>query len=219
MTDSPSAARQRKPRVRLSAAQRRESILVAATDVFAESGYRRGKVSAVAARLGVSEPVVFQNFGSKAALYSAVLDRAVTGVCDRLTAAVDQGTTVAELLAAFLAPAHVEQFHAPGSLGFLFADASSLTAEPAVGDTARHALQRFAAVLADLLGRGQRSGGIREDLDTAAAAWWLVSMLSTRAFRAVVMPDRDALEAKLTAMTMDTLTVREPVRDQPGDGG
>jgi AcrR family transcriptional regulator len=27
--------------------------------------------------IGVSEPVIFQNFGSKAALYAAVLDRVV----------------------------------------------------------------------------------------------------------------------------------------------
>src|SRR5215469_14267528 len=62
-------------RTRLSAEQRRESILQAAVEVFAASGYRAGKVSEVAARVGVSEPVVFQNFGSKAALFAAVLDR------------------------------------------------------------------------------------------------------------------------------------------------
>ncbi|MGP3952189.1 TetR/AcrR family transcriptional regulator [Streptomyces sp. 7N604] len=206
MNPSRSAAREQKPRVRLPAEQRRESILVAATEVFAESGYRRGKVSAVAARLGVSEPVVFQNFGSKAALYSAVLDRAVTEVCGTLAAAVDRGVAVSRLLTEFLDPAHVERFHAPGSLGFLFADASSLTAEPGVGDAARHALQRFAEAFADLLRRGQGSGDIRTDLDPVAGAWWLLSMLSTRTFRAAVMPDRDAVEGRLTSMTLGALT-------------
>src|SRR5215475_11691601 len=62
-------------RTRLPADQRRESILDAATEVFAEAGYRAGKVSEVAARVGVTEPVIFQNFGSKSALYTAVLDR------------------------------------------------------------------------------------------------------------------------------------------------
>ena len=41
--------------------------------MFAEAGYRAGKVSDVAARVGVTEPVIFQNFGSKAALFAAVL--------------------------------------------------------------------------------------------------------------------------------------------------
>src|SRR5579859_5911224 len=63
-------------RTRLSAAERRETILRAAAEVFAEAGYSAAKVSDVAARVGVSEPVVFQNFGSKAALFSAVVERA-----------------------------------------------------------------------------------------------------------------------------------------------
>src|SRR5215471_14679276 len=62
-------------RTRLPAGERRESILRAATTVFAQAGYRAAKVSDVAARVGVTEPVIFQNFGSKAALYAAVLDR------------------------------------------------------------------------------------------------------------------------------------------------
>src|SRR5947208_14385933 len=62
-------------RTRLTAEQRRESILNAASEVFAAAGYRAAKVSDVAARIGVSEPVIFQNFGSKEALYAAVLDR------------------------------------------------------------------------------------------------------------------------------------------------
>jgi AcrR family transcriptional regulator len=63
-------------RARLPAAERRETILRAAATVFAESGYRAAKVSDVAARVGVSEPVIFQNFGSKAALFTAVVGRA-----------------------------------------------------------------------------------------------------------------------------------------------
>ena len=46
-------------RTRLNAAQRRESILAAAVEVFSAAGYRAGKVSDVAALVGVSEPVIF----------------------------------------------------------------------------------------------------------------------------------------------------------------
>ena len=104
-----------------------------------------------------------QNFGSKAALFAAVLDRAVTEVCDALNQAAESGTTVSDLLTAFLAPDHMERFHAPGSFGFLFADASSLTTEPGVEEAVRHALRRLAAALADLLRRGQCDRDIRAD--------------------------------------------------------
>ncbi len=57
-----------------------KTILRAAAEVFAQAGYCAGKVSDVAARVGVTEPVIFQNFGSKAALFAAVLERAAAEV-------------------------------------------------------------------------------------------------------------------------------------------
>jgi AcrR family transcriptional regulator len=82
-------------RRRLPAAERRETILRAASAVFAESGYRAAKVSEVAARVGVTEPVIFQNFGSKAALFAAVIERAAAEVrtaLDALPATGDPAT-------------------------------------------------------------------------------------------------------------------------------
>lgn len=66
----------------MPAAERRETILRAAAEVFAQAGYRAGKVSDVAARVGVTEPVIFQNFGSKAALFALAL-RALTPPASR----------------------------------------------------------------------------------------------------------------------------------------
>jgi AcrR family transcriptional regulator len=79
MTAANPAARRAGPparRTRLPAAERRETILRAAAEVFAAAGYRAAKVSDVAAQVGVTEPVIFQNFGSKAALFAAVVERA-----------------------------------------------------------------------------------------------------------------------------------------------
>ena len=95
-------------RRRLPAAERRETILRAASAVFAESGYRAAKVSEVAARVGVTEPVIFQNFGSKAALFAAVIERAaaeVRAALDALPATGDPvtGDPVTGLLAHVLA--------------------------------------------------------------------------------------------------------------------
>jgi AcrR family transcriptional regulator len=190
------------PRARLTAEQRRESILAAAVEVFAEQGYRRGRVPEIAARLGVSEPVVFQNFGTKAALFRAVLARAADTACATLATAVEQGASVSELLATVLSPAHVERFHEPGALGAVFADAASLTADPDVGEAARQAIQRIGAALADLLAHGQRAGDVRADLDPSAGAWWLMSLLSARAFRTASAPAPEAVEAELAAMTL-----------------
>lgn len=190
----------------MTPAQRRESILSVATEVFADTGYQRTKVSAISARVGVSEPVVFQNFGTKAALYEAVLDHAVSHVCATLTEAVQAGRSITELLADFLEPDHMARFHARGSLGFLFADAFTLTGEPELREAVHTAHCRFAETFAELIRAGQREGAVRRDLDPHAAAWWLMSLLHARTFRTAFMPEQQVLEGQLVAMTLDTLT-------------
>ena len=192
--------------MRLGAARRRETILAAATDVFAELGYRRGTVSTIAARIGVSEPVVFQNFGTKAALFHAVLDQLASTMCATLTDHAAHAGTVPELLAALVSPAHVEVLHAPGSPGALFAEAASLTAEPDVGTAARDAIHRVATTLADLLARGQRAGDIRADVDPVAGAWWLLSLMAARPFRTAIATDPTGVEDQLAAMTVTLLS-------------
>jgi len=63
-----------RPRRRLSAAERRERILAAATDLIAARGYADAPIDAIAKAAGVSPPVVYDHFASKLALYEAVLD-------------------------------------------------------------------------------------------------------------------------------------------------
>jgi AcrR family transcriptional regulator len=60
---------------RLPAEVRREQILEAATIVFARVGFREGSTAAIAAELGVSEPMLFRHFRSKRDMYLAALDR------------------------------------------------------------------------------------------------------------------------------------------------
>src|SRR6516165_52044 len=203
-------------RTRLPAAERRETILRAAAEVFAATGYRAGKVSDVAARVGVSEPVIFQNFGSKAALYAAVLDRVATEIRGELQALVGQHGSVSDLLAHVLSPSPGSPPHGPGSPGVLFADAATLTADPSLTEPARRAARTLADHLADLVRRGQADGEIRADADPKAAAWLLLSVLSTRPWRAAVMPDPHRLEGDLAALVLQALTAPTPAPPPTG---
>ncbi len=60
-------------RKRLSAASRRELIEASAAEVFAEHGYRGGSIAEIARRAGVTPPVVYDHFASKAALFRQLL--------------------------------------------------------------------------------------------------------------------------------------------------
>jgi AcrR family transcriptional regulator len=62
-------------RRRLSAAERREVIERAATEVFAQRGYRGASMGEIARRAGVSAPVLYDHFASKLDLHRRLLER------------------------------------------------------------------------------------------------------------------------------------------------
>jgi AcrR family transcriptional regulator len=64
-----------KPRKRLSAAERRQTIEGAATELFAERGYQGTSIDEIARRSGVTPPVVYDHFASKQDLYRRLLER------------------------------------------------------------------------------------------------------------------------------------------------
>jgi AcrR family transcriptional regulator len=235
-------------RTRLNAVQRRESILAAAVEVFSAAGYRAGKVSDVAALVGVSEPVIFQNFGSKAALFATVVDRVAGDVQAELERLAGQPGSAAGLLAHALEPGHPHgapghppgpgaaeagpHAHGPGAAeagphthgfgahGVLFSDAFALIGEPELTEAARRAARTIADHLADLIRRGQADGDIRADLDPGPVAWLLLSVLSTRAFRTAVAPDHDRVEDGITALALRLLDpgLLDPGIPGPGTG-
>lgn len=61
--------------VRMSAEERRESVIRAATAEFARGGYYGTSTEAIAKRVGVSQPYLFRLFPGKRALFLAVVQR------------------------------------------------------------------------------------------------------------------------------------------------
>lgn len=202
----PTSADSRGPR--LSGVERRASIVAAAMEVFSEVGYQRGTMAEVARRVGVTEPVIFQNFGSKAAVFAAVIEAAATRMSAAMEERVAVNGSVVGWLREMLAPAHLQRIHARGTVGVLFADAMALTADPTIANAAREAHTVVVGTLVRLLARGRREGELRPDVEPETAAWWLLSLLASQGFRrtATPGPDGDRIEAQLGAMTFRTLT-------------
>ncbi|MFE2356011.1 TetR/AcrR family transcriptional regulator [Streptomyces parvulus] len=61
--------------VRMSAEERRESVIRAATTEFARGGYYGTSTEAIAKRVGVSQPYLFRLFPGKKAIFLAVAER------------------------------------------------------------------------------------------------------------------------------------------------
>ncbi|MER7482976.1 helix-turn-helix domain-containing protein [Streptomyces sp. NPDC126510] len=60
---------------RMSAEERRESVIRAATTEFARGGYHGTSTEAIARRVGVSQPYLFRLFPSKKAIFLAAAER------------------------------------------------------------------------------------------------------------------------------------------------
>lgn len=72
-----------RPRRRLDTEERRDAILDAARSAYAEAAYAEVPASRIAEAAGASTALIFHYFGSKAGLYTAVVQDAVDRVADR----------------------------------------------------------------------------------------------------------------------------------------
>jgi AcrR family transcriptional regulator len=61
---------------RLPASERRQVILDAATSTFVKCGYHGAHMDAIAARAGVTKPILYRHFPSKLSLLLSIVDRA-----------------------------------------------------------------------------------------------------------------------------------------------
>ncbi len=80
-----------RPRVRMTGRERREQLLDVGRTLFAAKGFEATSIEEIAARAGVSKPVVYEHFGGKEGLYAVVVDREMSGLLDRLTSALSAG--------------------------------------------------------------------------------------------------------------------------------
>lgn len=133
---------------RMAAPERRELILAAAAGVFGERGYVGATTDAVAKAAGVSQPYVVRMFGTKAALFQAVLDRSLDRLIDEFRSEIAaQGPGSADLPMC-IGRRYVELLADRGLLLSLM-QAFMLGADLEIGPTARAGFLRVYRLLRD----------------------------------------------------------------------
>lgn len=94
-TDSSTSTSSEKPRrtrrTRMTGAERREQLLDIGRTLFAAKGFEGTSVEEIAAKAGVSKPVVYEHFGGKEGLYAVVVDREMRQLLDMVTSALTAG--------------------------------------------------------------------------------------------------------------------------------
>ncbi|MGI9092231.1 MAG: TetR family transcriptional regulator [Mycobacteriales bacterium] len=69
----------------MTGTERREQLLDVGRELFAERGFEAASIEEIAARAGVSKPVVYEHFGGKEGLYAVVVDREMQALLNRVT--------------------------------------------------------------------------------------------------------------------------------------
>ncbi|WP_184576051.1 TetR/AcrR family transcriptional regulator [Streptomyces zagrosensis] len=105
------AGGRRARRIRMTGKERREQLLDIGRMLFAERGFEGTSVEEIAAKAGVSKPVVYEHFGGKEGLYAVVVDREMRQLLDMVTSALTAGHP-RELLeqAAFALLDYIDQY-------------------------------------------------------------------------------------------------------------
>jgi len=71
--------------------ERRQQLLDVGRSLFAERGFEATSTEEIAARAGVSKPIVYEHFGGKEGLYAVVVDREMQSLLERVTGTLTAG--------------------------------------------------------------------------------------------------------------------------------
>jgi TetR/AcrR family transcriptional regulator len=134
--------------VRMKSEARRELILAAAAGVFGERGYVGATTDAVAKAAGVSQPYVVRMFGTKSALFQAVLERSLDRLVDEFRTEIAQHEPADDDLPMCIGRRYVELLADRGLLLSLM-QAFMLGADPEIGPVARAGFLRVYRLLRD----------------------------------------------------------------------
>ncbi|MFC9969618.1 TetR/AcrR family transcriptional regulator [Spirillospora sp. NPDC127200] len=178
----------------------RERLFTSAIELIAERGFAATTVDRIAEHAGVAKGTVYYNFGSKAALFSALLEYGI----ERFAATLREAAEGHEPLTALEAVVGAEL----AFIGEHESFARLLIAEAwRSGGDWQHAAglirERAIGVLAGVLREAVAAGGLRPDLDVELAASAVFGMVLTVALEwRTLQPERDRAEIQATLMDL-----------------
>lgn len=164
-------------RIRLTATERRASVVETACRVFAKSSYRGSTTAQIARATGVTEPVLYRHFASKRELYLACLDAAWERLKQLWEHALELESD-AELWVATLGQTYLEARAADRViLVDLWIQALTEAADdPEIRRGLRDQVREVHGFVADVIRRAQEAGAVVRDRDAGAEAWIFISL-------------------------------------------
>src|SRR4051812_6410608 len=180
------------------AGPKRDAILRAAIDVFAERGFFNAQVADVARAAGVAAGTVYLYFKSKDDLLVSIFERSMREGLAKGRAAIAQPCDPRERLLR-LAPAHLARLGHDRNLAIVFQGGLRQSTQFMEGFSAT-LLRDYLGLIREAIADGQREGLFRTDLKATAMAKMLFGALDEMATNWILSRRRYALEADADAV-------------------
>ena len=159
--------------VRLPAKERRKTILAAAQKLFAKKGFSGMTTAAIAAKVGISEPILYRHFRSKRHLLHVLVERVAANVIVEMSFYADRAENAAMALRVIssgyqeLANRYKEDF-------LVVNRALAEVSDSKTKEILRQHYEDYAKLLSKIIRRGQKEGTLRKDIRPRTAAWHLI---------------------------------------------
>jgi TetR/AcrR family transcriptional regulator len=158
---------------RLRKAERKRQLVARAKELFLSLGYQHTTTEKIAQAAGVTEPVLYQHFASKKALFLAVLEEIRQATMHRWTdAAAGAGAPLDKLRAVAAGYLDVGREHAP--LLRIMHRTLVETKDAEITALVRGFYVDGEKLLAQIVQEGQKAGAFRAEIDPRVAAWGLI---------------------------------------------
>ncbi len=161
-------------RKRMPAGERENVLIEKAIEVLASSNYRSATTAKIASEAGVSEPVIYQHFGSKKDLFLAVLERIRCDILEgwsRATEGVTNPKTALRILGAY----HYQFIKENKAAEKILFQAISEVDDEEIRASLRDHFAAFAGFMSEIVRRGQDMGRVDARIDDIMAGWVILS--------------------------------------------
>ncbi len=193
-------------RARLSAEERRATVLECACQIFAKGTYHGSTTAEIARTAGVTEPILYRHFASKRDLYLACLN-AAWAECRTMWEEAIADESDPALWVGAMGRSYLAAKDKRGQVATLWMQAlTEASDDPEIRRFIRRHMREVHSFVADAIRRSQAAGGILPARDADAEAWLFISigLLSTVSRRVGGMVEDDLekiLDARRTWMT------------------
>jgi TetR/AcrR family transcriptional regulator, fatty acid metabolism regulator protein len=188
----------RRPKADPPPGPKREAILRAATDVFAERGFFNAQVADIARAAGVAAGTVYLYFRSKDDLLISIFERSMRDALAEGRAMVDAETDPRERLRRF-AQLHLGRLGRDRNLAIVF-QVELRQSTKFMEHFSATLLRDYLGLIREAIADGQRAGVLRADIKATAAAKMFFGALDELATNWILSRRRYSLEADADAV-------------------